>query len=127
MNLLLVREIRTFSFQQKKDRNKTSSESNVNFSAEQSRVWKFFNRIDKRSAGSLQTQCQITGCEKILPTPTHSTTTFARHLRDVHKMEQLGRNVEASVVRKKEKLPISLKKKIRSCSIGGHNRRWKKL
>ena len=49
----------------------------------QSAVWVYFERIDNDK--ELKAKCLINGCEKVLATPLHSTSTLIRHLRDVHK------------------------------------------
>ena len=49
-------------------------------------VWTYFRRIN--TAETLQAQCLIRGCHKVLSTPLYSTTTLIRHLRDTHKLPE---------------------------------------
>ena len=75
----------------------------------QSLVWTYFRRIN--TAETLQAQCLIRKCHKVLSTPLYSTTTLIRHLRDTHKLPEF--KPKAKLVNHSNKKPVSsyLKKK----------------
>lgn len=109
---IFLKRVEHILFLQKKNTNASTTESNGNASPKQSRVWKYFKRIEEGNGGSSKAKCQIAGCGQILSTPAHSTTTLSRHLRDVHKMKEFDRTAETPLIRMKRKLPVALKKKL---------------
>ncbi|CAF2890154.1 unnamed protein product [Rotaria sp. Silwood2] len=79
-------------------------------SGKQSRVWAYFERM--YGDQGLQAKCLVSDCAKVLSTPLHSTSTLIRHLRDVHKVDELKPKEKLVNRSTDQRIPVKLKKKL---------------
>ena len=64
----------------------TTATTKITTKPKQSLVWTYFRRIN--TAETLQAQCLIRGCHKVLLAPLYSATTLIRYLRATHKLPE---------------------------------------
>ena len=77
-----------------------------------SAVWNHFKRVIIN--GVYRAQCLERGCKKTLSIPNLSTSSLHKHLRDVHKIEDLKKasNGHIKSAQSIQKLPKNKKKKL---------------
>lgn len=88
----------------------TSTTTQRNKPSTRSIVWVYFQRTTVEDR--LKAKCLVDGYTTILSTPSHSTSTLIRHLRDVHRMKDFQLQEDLPHHASKKRISTHLKKRL---------------